>query len=212
MTGDDAAMMPVLDMGNIACGGHAGNAEHMAVMVDLAMKHGVKICAHPGYRDRENFGRVSVDYSREELMLLVSEQVGLLHEICTERGVMLSAVKPHGALYHDMMSDKGGMVRAVMVEVAKRYGVPLVVQAGSEDVEWGVEVLCEVFADRGYTADGGLIPRSEVGALYLEATQIVAQAEIFIAGDWMLLDADTLCFHGDNLASVQALKLLQNRC
>lgn len=210
--GDDAVMMPFLDLGNIACGSHAGDAEHMAVTVNLAMKHGVKICAHPGYRDRENFGRVSVDYSRVELTALMDEQVSLLKGICVGQGTVLSGVKPHGALYHDMMRDKGGVVRAVMVEVAKRYEVPLVVQAGSDDIEWGVEVLCEVFADRGYTADGGLMARSEAGALYLEAEQVVEQAEKFIGGGERLLEADTLCFHGDNPASVLALKLLQDRC
>lgn len=219
IVGSDEAILPYIKMGNIACGGHASDAGHMEVTVDLAIQYEVNICAHPGYCDRPNFGRISVDYCREELVKLVSDQIGLLDKICQDRGGELTAIKPHGALYHDMMRDKAGMVRTVMVEMARKYQVPLVVQAGSE-IEWGIEVMTEVFADRGYMADGGLMPRTEECSLYDNVERIVEQARRFIDGDGVRtcnggdfsLEADTICFHGDNLASVDALKLLNVVC
>ena len=220
IVGSDEAILPYIKMGNVACGGHASDAGHMEVTVDLAIQYEVNICAHPGYCDRPNFGRISVDYCREELVKLVSDQIGLLDRICQDRNVELTAIKPHGALYHDMMRDKAGMVRTVMVEMARKYQVPLVVQAGSDDIEWGVEVMTEVFADRGYMDDGGLMPRTEAGSLYDNVDRIVEQARRFIGGDGVRtcnggdfsLEADTICFHGDNLASVDALKLLNVVC
>ncbi|MGJ8655788.1 MAG: 5-oxoprolinase subunit PxpA [Akkermansiaceae bacterium] len=215
MMGDDAGIMGCISMGNVACGGHASDVEHMGETVRLAVEHGVRVCAHPGYRDRENFGRVSVVLSGDEILELVGEQVGLLKGICEDEGVGLFAIKPHGALYHDMM--QGGVVRDVMLEVAREFGVPLVVQAGV-DVDFGeeVEIMREGFADRGYSADGGLMARSEEGALHIDAEVILAQARQMIDkgvvrcnnGSYLHLSADTLCFHGDNPASVAALKRL----
>lgn len=213
MTGSDGEVMPYISMGNIACGGHASDVEHMGETVRLAVEHGVRVCAHPGYRDRENFGRVSVLCSREEIMELMGEQVGLLKGICEAEGVGLCAVKPHGALYHDMM--KGGMVRDTIVDVVRGFGVPLVVQAGVQ-VDWEVEVMKEVFADRGYCVDGSLMARSEEGSLHIEPEVILGQARGLmecgevVCGDGSVirLEADTLCFHGDNVASVEALRRL----
>ena len=217
MMGSDEEIMPFLGMGNIACGGHASNPQHMADTVELAIQAGVKICAHPGYNDRKNFGRISVDCTKLDLLKMVEDQVTLLNEICLQKGGELSAIKPHGALYHDMMRDKGG-AREVMLEVAKKFETVLVVQAGG-NVKWGVEVMQEVFADRGYRADGSMLPRSEAGSLYNDAGVIVEQARKLINGDAvsaggidMILKGDTVCFHGDNPASVDALKLLHSRC
>lgn len=216
MMGNDELIVPFIGMGNIACGGHAGTDEHMKETVRLLKQHEVKICAHPGYCDKENFGRVSVNCSREDLSKLIGNQVRLLSDICQLDRLKLSAIKPHGALYHDMMHNKGGMVRDVLVSLAKEYKVPLVVQAGFEDVEWGIDVLYEVFADRGYRPNGEMMPRSLEGSLYSNSKKIVEQASQFIAGESIQsydgigfsLEADTLCFHGDNLPSVEALKLL----
>jgi len=205
MTGTDGEVMPHISIGNIACGCHASDAEHMAETVKLAVDHGVSISAHPGYFDRENFGRVSVPHTDEEIVELIEAQVGLLEKICVEQGTSLFAIKPHGALYHDMMHKVD--VRDAIVSVAERYDVPLIVQylpEGEHVIEWRVPVMTEVFADRAYGSDGMLRPRSEEGSLHIDKAVILRQV------DELKRDtcADTLCFHGDNPASVAALKNL----
>lgn len=205
MTGADEEIMPCISVGNIACGYHASDPEHMAETVRLAMSYGVRISAHPSYFDRENFGRVSIQHTAEEIIDLLEVQVSLLEKICVAHGVSLFAIKPHGALYHDMMEKLH--VREAIVSVARKYGLPLIVQAmpsSSEEIDWGIPVLTEVFADRAYLPDGRLKPRSEEGSLYLEESVILRQAREFLENSL----ADTLCFHGDNPASVAALKCL----
>ena len=219
MTGADGDVMPFISIGNIACGGHASDREHMVETVRLALACGVKVSAHPGYADVENFGRVSVEMNRSELIVLVRSQVSLLKEVCDEEGAILNAIKPHGALYHDMMHDE--RVREVMINVASEFNVPLVVQAKRSDAVnlcCGSSFIREVFADRGYRVNGELMARSEAGALLTDPEMIVRQAKLVMTenmvicndGSEISLAADTICFHGDNPASVMALKILSN--
>ena len=98
--GCEVAVMPFIDQANIACGAHAGNPELIQQTMDLAQQHGVSVGAHPGYPDRERFGRVSMDLPPEEISILVAEQVAVLTELGD-----VDYVKPHGALYHDMMRE-----------------------------------------------------------------------------------------------------------
>ncbi len=202
MTGNDANIMPYIDIGNIACGSHASNPEHMAETVKLAISHGVKISAHPGYADKENFGRISQSLNYEQTLLLVDMQVQLLQNICEQLGTTLYSIKPHGALYHDMIQQHH--VRNTLIRTAQKYNIPLIVPAIKS--MWSIPVIREAFADRGYISDGSLVPRSQEGALYLDQDKIVDQALQFT--EINKLKADTLCFHGDNPASVLALKTL----
>jgi UPF0271 protein len=205
MTGADGEIMPHISIGNIACGYHASNSEHMAETVRLAVSHGVKISAHPSYFDLENFGRVSVAHTAEEIVELVENQVSLLEKICGDQGASLFAIKPHGALYHDMMKNE--MVRDAITKFAKKYQLPLIVQAvppSMGEIQWGVPVLTEVFADRAYDSEGMIKPRSEPDSLHLDKAIILQQAKQMLSDH----SADTLCFHGDNPASVAALKCL----
>jgi len=205
MTGADVEIMPHISIGNIACGYHVSNPDHMAETVRLAISHGVKISAHPSYFDLENFGRISVTHTAEEIVELMEAQVSLLEKICIEYGASLFAIKPHGALYHDMMQQQ--TVREAIVSVARKYDLPLIVQAmpaNTGEIHWGVAVVTEAFADRAYGSDGMLKPRSEPGSLHLDKAVILRQAKQLIHDR----SAETLCFHGDNPASVAALKCL----
>lgn len=201
MTGNDADILPFIDIANIACGAHASNPDHIAETVRLAISHGVRISAHPGYADRPNFGRVSQTLSFDEILELVESQVQILKHICQKEHTNLSAIKPHGALYHDMTAKQH--VREAIISIAKKHELPLIVPALK--AEWAIPVLREVFADRSYLPDGNLAPRSQEGSLFLDQEKIVTQARHFSAP---LNTADTLCFHGDNPASVLALKTL----
>lgn len=222
--GDDEALFRWIDLANVACGGHAGGVEEMKVAVDLAVTYGVAVGAHPGYPDRENFGRVSVSMEAWEIVEMVVEQVGVLDEVCRQiAGGGVEYVKPHGALYHDMMQrpEVMGEMFASVCELSNR--IPLMVMARVDDdlekalsEELGVPLLFEAFADRAYGDDGMLVARGVEGAVYAEADKMVAQAVELasegvvttVGGGKLELKADTVCVHGDNVASIAAARAI----
>jgi UPF0271 protein len=209
----DADVMPLIEMANIACGGHAGDDVSMVETIKLATKNGVRIGAHPSYADQLNFGRVSHDLNDNELFDLIYDQVSHFQELCTQNGADLEYIKPHGALYHDMTHKQS--VLNVIHKVIKAIDVnlSLVVQAGNEDHFKNIEkyanapFLYEVFADRGYNGTQ-MIARSKKGAVLTNANAIVEQYQNFLSEKSFKID--TICFHSDNMASVEALKLLKN--
>src|SRR3954469_5301417 len=97
---DDAALLPFVTSANVACGLHAGDASVMDDTVSLALSRGVRVGAHPGYPDREHFGRVAVEMASDAIENLVLFQVAALDGFVRSRGGTLTHVKPHGALYH----------------------------------------------------------------------------------------------------------------
>ena len=117
----EAQLMPYLDMANIACGFHASNPQIMSDTVALALKHRVSIGAHPGYPDRPGFGRIKMELSNTEIENLLLYQVGALQAICHAQGATVDYIKPHGALYHAMMTDNN-VFSAIMVAKRKRSG------------------------------------------------------------------------------------------
>jgi len=209
----DVEVMSLIGMANIACGGHVGDNESMIVTIKLAIKNGVKIGAHPSYADRDNFGRISHALSDDELFDLIYNQVFYFQKLCHENGAMLEYIKPHGALYHDMTHQKS--VLNVICKVIKAIDskLALVVQAGNEDHFKNLEnidnggFLREVFADRGYNGLH-MIDRIEKGAILNNETDIINQFWHF--SNDTALKIDTICFHSDNSASVEALKRLKN--
>ncbi len=165
--GVDAAVMPYIDQANIACGFHAGDPLTMRHTLALAAEHGVAIGAHPAYPDIVGFGRRSMALSREEIIANLHYQVAALDGMAQTMGLALAYVKPHGALYHDMMAHSE--VRAAIVEALASYHRPLalMVQATAqaaahraEAAAAGVQLLFEAFADRCYADNGSLLDRS----------------------------------------------------
>lgn len=216
MTGHDADIVPYITMANVACGYHVSDSKHMdaTVKLVLATSPSIRIGAHVSYFDKENFGRISLPHSSEEVINLVRSQVHALSEICHSNGTQVEYIKPHGALYHDMMTKES--TRASISLVAEELGLPLVVPAQTENtVLWdsGVTIISESFADRAYHEDGTLVSRKETHAVHDSADTIVAQAAqllknqvMTVSGNCLYLESDTLCIHGDNPASVTALK------
>lgn len=178
----DAAIFPFISSANIACGGHAGDADTMRRTVELAIQHGVAIGAHPSYPDRANFGRVDilgVSLRPEDLTGLLFEQLHRLQSVCREFGVRLRHVKPHGALYNRAAVDVAAsmlIVRAVMDldDSLLLYGLSGSVLSSVAET-MGVTFVSEVFADRTYRPDGTLTPRSQPGALISDGGNAVAQ-------------------------------------
>ncbi|SEF00868.1 5-oxoprolinase subunit PxpA [Ruania alba] len=205
--GDDAAMLAVVTSANIACGGHAGDADTMTATCAAALSQGVRIGAHPAYPDRENFGRVPVTIGEAALVEELRIQVRNLIEAAAAVGARVSYLKSHGALYHAATRDPGH-ARAV-VTVAAEAGLAVVGPPGALVLDLaraaGLAAVPEGFADRGYTATGALLPRGEPGAVLHDAEEIAERvahlvrtgAVIADDGTPVPLDVRTLCVHGD---------------
>lgn len=209
--GTDAAIMPLVTSANIACGGHAGNENTMRTTVELAMRHKVAVGAHPGYPDRERFGRVPMDIPARELTESVRRQLDSLIGIAGRLGVRVTHVKAHGALYNQAERD-AAIARSILLGVqASAGGQELVVLAppGSAMLDaaknMGMKVAREGFVDRAYEPDGTLQSRSVSGALLTNPADAVRQALSFVksggvtavGGTFLKLEVDTLCVHGD---------------
>jgi 5-oxoprolinase (ATP-hydrolysing) subunit A len=221
--GMDAAVMPYIHQANIACGFHAGDPLTMRHTLDLAAEHRVAIGAHPAYPDLVGFGRRSMTLSREEIIANLHYQIAALDGMAHSLGLALAYVKPHGALYHDMMARSE--VRAGIIEALVSYHRPLAlmlkatVQADEHRAEAaaaGVPLLFEAFADRCYADDGSLLHRSQPGAVH-DREGILAQvaqlqqdsAVTTLGGNIIPLQVDTLCVHGDNPESVRSIKAIR---
>ena len=214
--GTDERLLKQVTSANIACGGHAGDDATMTATVRTAMRHGCAVGAHPGYEDREHFGRLRLDLPEEKVTALVRDQVLRLRAVAEAHGTALVHVKPHGALYNAAVDDTalaGAIARGVSEAFAPgRSGVLLPVLVGlaaSPCLEvyrrLGYRVAGEAFADRRYEPDGRLRSRSLPGALLEDPDEAAAQA-VAIARDRRVLasdgsrigvNADTLCLHGD---------------
>jgi len=220
--GMDEAVMPLVDMANIACGFHASDPLTMQYTLGLAKKHGVSVGAHPSYPDLVGFGRRSLACSMEEITALVSYQVGALMGMATVQGVEVSYIKPHGALYNDMMVNEA--IFTAVAKVARGYGMKLMILSGAANARYetlaktlGIELLYEVFADRAYTKEGLLVARSKEGAVLHSEEAVKARIDLLLregklvceTGDTLALKADALCVHGDNEKAVELVKTLR---
>jgi UPF0271 protein len=218
----DAAIFPFISSANIACGAHAGDADTMRRTVELALRHGVAIGAHPSYPDRAGFGRVDIlgiSLRPEDLAGLLFEQMHRLQSICREFGARLRHVKPHGALYNRAAVDVAVstlIVRAVgdLDDSLLLYGLSGSVLAAVAET-MGIVFVSEVFADRTYRSDGTLTPRSQPGALISDGGLAVAQVlrmvrEGVVEADTTLVPirAETVCLHGDGSHAVEFAQLI----
>lgn len=221
--GMDADVMPFIDMANIACGFHAGDPDVMQRTLTLARQYRVTIGAHPAYPDLNGFGRRSMQCSATEIINLMHYQIAALDGMAQNQGLSLAYVKPHGALYNDMMSQPAVM-DAVIQAVASYYKpLKLMVLATAE---WqalqqqahkaSVDLLFEAFADRRYTDEGRLLPRSQPGAVLHEEDMLAQVAQMAKhstvttqSGKTLKLKADTLCVHGDNPAGVAQIQKIR---
>lgn len=191
----------VITSANIACGGHAGDDETMGNAIRLAIRHGVALGAHPGYPDREHFGRVSQPLAPAALARAVAEQVAALVRNAAAQGARVTHVKPHGALYNDAARRRDVAIAVAHGVAAVSPALILVGLAGSSAlrvwIEQGFRVAGEGFADRSYALDGTLVRRTEPGALITDPEAACAQVmRLANRGD-----CATICVHGDTEGS-----------
>ncbi|HYV66606.1 MAG TPA: 5-oxoprolinase subunit PxpA [Myxococcales bacterium] len=206
---DDEALLPFLTSANVACGMHAGTPGLMDRTVALALARGIRVGAHPGYADRENFGRIEIDLPLEDVENLVLYQVAALDGFVRSRGGRLAHVKAHGALYNRAARELD-LARAIARGV-RRHGQDLVLVglAGSKLLtaaeEVGIPAAGEAFVDRRYLPNGSLMPRKQAGSVLTDPAEAAEQA-VHIARDGYVTASDgsrlpvaarTLCLHGD---------------
>ncbi|WP_022942437.1 5-oxoprolinase subunit PxpA [Psychromonas hadalis] len=219
----DRAVMPFIGQANIACGFHAGDADLMIETIKIAKVNKVQIGAHPGYNDRINFGRVPISLTSEQVKHLICYQVGALQCLAKLHQVSVSYVKPHGALYNEMMVNEA--VFCAIVEALCQFEKPLKLMILAHPnlgnyqqiaQQHGVTLILEAFADRAYDDAGYLVKRGEKGALLASAEMVEKQVKQLIDtqtittinGKTIHLQVDSICVHGDNPIAVKQIENL----
>ena len=224
--GLDDDVMPHIDMANIACGFHAGDADVMANTLVLAKQNNVQIGAHPSYPDKQGFGRRSMNLSASELINCLHYQIAAIEGMAKVQGLTLSYIKPHGALYNDMMAD--GKILQTVINAIASYptDLKLMVLATKNANKHiriakssGVDLILEAFADRQYTDDGHLVSRTLEGSVHNKAalleqvTQLLSDGSVTTrTGKKLTLNAHSLCVHGDNADGIALIKDIKALC
>ena len=206
--GDDETMLGIVSSANVACGGHASDPETMYRTLVLARENGVVVGAHPGYNDREGFGRRVIPMKPEEIGRMVGAQIGALQAMAQLAGAEVRYVKAHGALANHAAADRNAA--EAVVGVAGKLGLPVLAISGTElekaAERLSVEVYSEVFADRGYLSTGRLVPRGQPGAMIDEPEPAAKRLlELLETGEMPVIDGDpinlrahSICVHGDS--------------
>ena len=210
--------MDLASSANIACAEHAGSPEVMRRTVALARERGVSIGAHPGYPDRDGFGRRELQLSLATIVTAYERQLNRLAELCEKEGARMTYVKPHGALYNRVAKDQELAEMLAATTSAFDSSLVLLTLPGSAlaaaAASHGLTVAREAFIDRGYMADGSLVPRDQAGAT-IEDPAAAADRAVRIAldrsveaidGSLVAVEADSFCVHGDGEHAVAMMK------
>ncbi len=218
--GDDAAVLDLVTSANVACGFHAGDPTTIRRTCAYAAERGVAVGAQVGYRDLAGFGRRFLDIAPEDLEADVLYQVGALRTLAAAEGTRVSYVKPHGALYNAVVHHEqqaAAVVAAVLAagsELPELPALPVLGLPGSAVLRLaeraGLPTVTEAFADRGYTADGRLVPRTEPGALLDDPDEVAARVVRLVTegvvrsvdGTDVPVRARSVCLHGDSPGAV----------
>lgn len=217
----DEAIMPYIDMCNIACGGHAGSDLIMTSTINLATQHSVKIGAHPGYDDREHFGRKYIPLTPDKLNRLVTGQLNDFFSVCKKQKVNPHHIKAHGALYHACNHNE--QEANILINIIKTLcpSLTLLVAPGSileaKARDKGLTTMAESFIDRRYNDDLTLVSRSESDAVITDEEMASDQFDALSQGTietrsgmTQSLISDTACIHGDNPNCLKILKALHD--
>ena len=224
--GLDEHVMPHITMANIACGFHAGDPDVIACTLKLAKKHNVTIGAHPSYPDLQGFGRRSMALSELELINCLHYQIAALEGMARVNNLTIDYVKPHGALYNDMM--KSDVIFSTVLKAIATYPteLKLMILATKQSSEYlayakkhSVELILEAFADRQYTDEGLLVSRDLDGSVHNKAALLAQVSQLLKtgsvttrSGNTLSLNADSLCVHGDNTDSIALIKEINALC
>lgn len=213
--GDDDALLDVVTSANVACGFHAGDPSLMRRVCLSAAERGVAVGAQVGYRDLAGFGRRRIEYDLGELRDDILYQIGALEAFCRVAGTRIRYVKPHGALYNTAAVDEGQASAVVEAITGYDRGLPVLCQPGSAlyaaATSAGLVAVGEGFADRGYRADGTLVPRSVAGAVIHDPVSVAGRAVRMAVHSLVTAEDGTdvatvvrsICVHGDTPGAVE---------
>lgn len=203
--GDDDALMPMIDIANVACGFHASDFNHMRATVRLAKQHGVAVGAHPSLPDLQGFGRREMKIGREELANCLIYQIGALTGFLEAEGVPLNHIKPHGSLYG--MAARDEEIANAVCDAADVFKVPLLGMLGTLHEKIyparGHRFIAEFYADLDYNDAGGLIITREheakdPAAAAAKCKRAIQEGKVLsINGRDVRVGADTICVHSD---------------
>jgi UPF0271 protein len=221
--GDDEAMLDVVTSANVACGFHAGDPSTLARTVGWAVTRDVRLGAQVSYRDLAGFGRRFVDATRRELTDDVVYQIGALQGMAAAAGGRVSYVKPHGALYNTVVHHEEHA--AAVVDAVEAIDPTLAVLGlpGSSLLaaaeRRGLRTVSEGFADRAYTADGTLVPRTIEGSVLHDPAEVAARVARMVAeqvvtsvdGVDVAIDVESVCVHGDSPDAVAMARSVRER-
>jgi UPF0271 protein len=219
--GFDEEVMPYVTSANLACGFHASDPMTMLRAIRLAKKHGVAVGAHPSFPDRVGFGRRLLGASPDEIRADVIYQIGALAALCRSEGVGLTHVKAHGALYNLAARDVD--VATAIAEAVKStdWNLTMICLTGSRMTEaarkTGLRCREEVFADRGYTRQGTLVPRNLPGAIVHDVGAVVSRVLLMVRegkvlsvdGEEVPVSAETICVHADTPGAVDMIRAIR---
>lgn len=213
-------IMPLISSCNISCGAHAGSLEIMDKVIQLALKHNVKIGAHPSFPDRENFGRKVLDISNCDLQKSLEDQLTIFKERVQLQNATIHHVKPHGALYNliAVNREKASIVIGAIQHVFEAVKLYVPYQSTIEEVaiQSGLEIVYEAFADRRYNEDLSLVSRTFSNALIKDKHEVLKQVQK-IANKQLVttvnfhekkIKASTFCVHGDTKNAIEILQYL----
>ena len=221
--GHDAELFELISSANIATGFHAGDADTMHVAVSSAKNRGVAVGAHPGFFDRENFGRKELKVTADEVFDAVAFQLGVFQAIAEAAGLRPNHVKPHGALYN--MAVRDGKIAEAIARATKSLDAKLILFAPENSAlarageSHGLQIAHEVFADRNYLADGSLVPRSRADALLnnpedaaVRVLRMLREGKVrSVEGDDVGVRVETICVHGDTPGAVEFARQLRSQ-
>jgi len=218
--GNESQIMPYISSANISCGFHAGNLDTLKKTIELALANNVAVGAHPGYPDKENFGRISQMLSLLEMAELIAEQMYIFEKVAIPLGAKMHHVKLHGALYNDCAKDEA--LSKIFIQTIQAIDSDIIIYglSGSKTITQakilGQPFANEVFADRTYQLDGHLTPRylehamiHETEEACLQVLQIINNQKVnTIQGDPITIEADTICIHGDGENAIEFAKAI----
>lgn len=222
---NDKLLAPYIDIANLACGFHSSDPLNMDKSVALIKSCKKEISAHPSYPDIVGFGRRSINCSYEEIKSMILYQIGALEGICKNHELTIQYVKPHGALYNDMMKDIS--IFEAIVDAISNYdkNLKLFILSTSNNNQYqqvanqyGIELLFEVFMDRNYTCDGYLTKRDQENSVISDIDEVLKRLNTLIDtgalysqnGTKLQLQADTICVHSDSPNSLELIKSINN--
>lgn len=216
----DSQIIPLITSANIACGFHAGDSNIMNTTVALCKENSVAFGAHPGYLDKENFGRTNMTLSPEEVYNITLCQLGSLSAFAKAQGVKMQHVKPHGAMYN--MAAKDMEMSLAIANAIKDFDSSLILLAlsGSKMIkaakQVGIKYASEVFADRAYEADGSLRKRTLEGSMITDENEAISRVIRMIkegkvtayTGEEVPIEAHSVCVHGDGEKALDFVRAL----